>query len=1449
MTFTAEVLAPGAGVDYDNVAEITGSDQFDDDSTPGNGADTDGDGNIGSQDPDYDQDLDDEDDGDNAKVTPQTADLNLVKFVDNATPNVGDIVTFTIRVTNEGPNDATGVSVEDVVPTGYDVVNVQNGGVLAGSTITWSGKNIPNGGAIDLTFTAEVLAPGPGIDFNNVAEITGSDQFDDDSTPGNGADTDGDGNIGSQDSDDDQDADDEDDGDNAYVIPTGSIGDFVWEDLNGNGVQEPGEPGIEGVKVVLQDQNGNPLDTKFTDPSGHYLFDDLEPATYMVKFELPAGYDAFTSDNTGGDDTKDSDADPVTGKTGMIVLASGEDDLTNDAGVFKYASIGDFVWRDDNKDGVQDPGEPGVNDITVKLIKNGSVIATTTTGNHPVTNEPGYYLFDGLVPGDYQIMFNLDTGFGYTDPNTTADDKDSDANPIDGMTTTESLISGEENLTYDAGMKCLLQLDAGANVETCFEESVTLSAVASEGREPYTYEWDNGLGFGPTKVVTPLVTTTYTVTVTDANGCEEVDDVTVTVLERGSIGDRVWFDLDGDGEQDPNETAVANISDVKVELLDVDENVLATTYTNGQGNYIFDDLCPGEYKVKFYLADGYRRFSQENVADDDIDSDPDRNTGITGIVVLHPGENITDVDAGMYKGGALGDYVWIDADGNGVQGADEEGVDGVAVKLFDASTDELLETVITGDDPAIPGIQHGHYQFDDYDPGSYYVQFMIPAGYVFTSPNSGGDVADSDVDGTNGPMTTKTYTINLGEFNRTVDAGIYIPAQLGDYVWEDTDADGIQDPDESGIEGVVVNLYRDLDEDGAPDGPIDFTTTTDANGAYHFDNLPPGNYFVGFEAPTGYFASPQLNNDDLDPEDSDASPVTGLSDLIVLAMGDNNPTVDAGFYQGARLGDYVWEDVDHDGLQDPDEEGIDGVVVELYDMNGEFVGTTTTGINPNNGTSGYYVFDDLRPGKYYVKVVIPEGGYAVTIPGSGFDFNDSDINDANGLNTTPMIMLSSGEINEDVDAGLWRPASIGDYVWEDINADGYQDGSESGINGVTVKLFNAANVELMQTMTTNNPVTGDAGYYHFNNLLPGDYYVQFMVPSDYGVSPADNAADHLDSDVSTVNGPNTTPTVTLNPGDVDDDLDAGLYQCATIGDYVWLENTDSRNGLQDPDESGVKDVIVEAYDFNTGDLYASTVTDANGHYELCLAPGDYYLKFVIPGGMYFTDPNEGSNDEVDSDVDGMNGFGTTQVYTISYHTDNPTVDAGLSSQPMAINLLDITAYRSENHNVVNWTTASETDNDYFVIERRLENETSFSEIARVEAKGNTIAHTTYTVNDMNSAQGGWYFYRLKTVDIYGNADYSPVVTVYVQSQDKHIDVSIYPNPVRDYLILLLGGVEDETEVSYSIRDMGGRLYLSGKQMNSRNHKLTVDVRTLPSGVYNVQIEVEGKQVIQHIAKM
>jgi len=121
-----------------------------------------------------------------ATVYVDQADLSIMKSVNDMHPNVGDEITYTLSVLNEGPNPASGVDIVDVIPDGLDDIgNISEGGVYDPftRTITWSGFTLIR--PVEFTYTAVVQGPYEGISFGNYAEVTASDQFDPDSTPDN----------------------------------------------------------------------------------------------------------------------------------------------------------------------------------------------------------------------------------------------------------------------------------------------------------------------------------------------------------------------------------------------------------------------------------------------------------------------------------------------------------------------------------------------------------------------------------------------------------------------------------------------------------------------------------------------------------------------------------------------------------------------------------------------------------------------------------------------------------------------------------------------------------------------------------------------------------------------------------------------------------------------------------------------------------------------------------------------------------------------------------------------------------------------------------------------------------------------------------------------------------------------------------------------------------------
>jgi uncharacterized repeat protein (TIGR01451 family)/gliding motility-associated-like protein len=172
ITYQAKVKAPDDSIvdQYKNTAQIIASD---------------------SEDPDSDLDNDDgdqsEDDEDNFTIkTPKEANLSLLKKVDNLNPNVGDELTFTLELKNTGPDIATNVAVEDILPKGYAYVqnSITGNGSYDASTrrLSWAGKTIQVSGIEKFTYRVTVNAPTsfpvPIGEYKNTAQVTASDQYD-----------------------------------------------------------------------------------------------------------------------------------------------------------------------------------------------------------------------------------------------------------------------------------------------------------------------------------------------------------------------------------------------------------------------------------------------------------------------------------------------------------------------------------------------------------------------------------------------------------------------------------------------------------------------------------------------------------------------------------------------------------------------------------------------------------------------------------------------------------------------------------------------------------------------------------------------------------------------------------------------------------------------------------------------------------------------------------------------------------------------------------------------------------------------------------------------------------------------------------------------------------------------------------------------------------------------
>jgi len=237
----------------------------------------------------------------------------------------------------------------------------------------------------------------------------------------------------------------------------GSIGNFVWNDVNGNGIQDLGEAGIAGVTVRLRDANNVLISSTTTDTNGQYQFSGLCAGTYIVEVVPPSGYSPTVSNAPGSLTTNDSNPSPS-----IVVLTTGNSsNESTDFGFVKTSCtgvIGDFVWKDLDGDGIQDTSEPGLAGVLLTL-KNSSGIVIQSA----VTSLTGAYQFTGLCAGTYSVSVTTPVGFTPTATLAGTDrTKDSNVNPAPVTLSTSS----SSDLTIDFGFKVVTTTATGFTTYT-----------------------------------------------------------------------------------------------------------------------------------------------------------------------------------------------------------------------------------------------------------------------------------------------------------------------------------------------------------------------------------------------------------------------------------------------------------------------------------------------------------------------------------------------------------------------------------------------------------------------------------------------------------------------------------------------------------------------------------------------------------------------------------------------------------------------------------------------------------------------------------------------------------------------------------------------------------------------------------------------------------------------
>jgi SdrD B-like domain len=263
----------------------------------------------------------------------------------------------------------------------------------------------------------------------------------------------------------------------------------------------------------------------------------------------------------------------------------------------------------------------------------------------------------------------------------------------------------------------------------------------------------------------------------------------------------------------------------------------------------------------------------------------------------------------------------------------------------------------------------------------------------------------------------------------------------------------------------------------------------------------------------------------------------GLGDLEVLCL-----------YAPIDIGDRVWKDLNSNGIQDPNEPGLDNLTVNLMqgasvvasvstDVNGGYLFTSRSGINDPIGSTSFNV-TNLKPGQsnFWVKVDLtdPDIPAGLHLASNGVGTNariDSD-GQADG-GTVPFNIVDASAQNFNLDFGFCTAAAckpgeiyaIGDKVFSDSNENGVLDAGEIGVPGVTVSLLDDVTGAVLRTSLP----TTLTGAYVFDVVPVGSYKVKFsgLLPGNVFVTPLTGTDRTIDSDPSAVTG--ITPTIVIGP--------------------------------------------------------------------------------------------------------------------------------------------------------------------------------------------------------------------------------------------------------------------------------------------------------------------------------
>ena len=499
---------------------------------------------------------------------------------------------------------------------------------------------------------------------------------------------------------------------------------------------------------------------------------------------------------------------------------------------------------------------------------------------------------------------------------------------------------------------------------------------------------------------------------------------------------------------------------------------------------------------------------------------------------------VARLDTGVGGGlGSIGGMVWNDENGDGIMDEGEAGVEGAMLELSAEGMEAV--TTLSGAD--------GTYSFDDLASGFYMVVKKPTEGMVpTTSPRIYVILVAED--GT----VSSFLAANFGCMEDTGGGG---KASIGGIVFNDLNGNKVQDEGEPGLNGIAVDLSGDATA----------SVMSDTTGAYVFADLVMGSYEVTSTGPDGFV------------------PTTGPVLMVKIETADQ--VVDdahLGWMEdgtgggSAVIKGLVWNDLNGDGKKTEDEPGIEGLTVDLA---GDATATMLT------GDDGVFTFMELMAGSYQVTSTGPEGWKATT------------------GTTLEVILATDDEVFNSAAFGWMEDgtggdkASIGGFVFNDLNGNKVMDEGEPGIEGVQVDLSGDA---------TATAMSDTSGAYSFTDLAIGSYVATCSAVDGFVSTTGTELAVKIETEDQVVDN--------AHFGWMEDGGGGGK---ASIGGIVF--NDLNGNKVQDEGEPGLEGLKV-ALDGTSSLL---TTSDVDGAYLFAdLGMGEYKVRSTGPEGWITTTGDE-----------------------------------------------------------------------------------------------------------------------------------------------------------------------------------------------------------------------------------